>query len=233
VKRETLRHPKTFDLAARLKCSRAEALGYLTLLWDFTSDVAPCGDVGKHPDGAIARACEWPGEPSEFVASLVASKFLDLDPTHRLLIHHWPDHCERWVKAKLEKLSLAFAVATVEVTTEPTVEASPPRDQPEPTRTNPTRTNPASVEIPPDLASPPFPAAWTDWIAYRSERRLSNRDRTLTLQLETLAPLGPAAAAECLKTSIRNGWQGIFPEKGNGHGKPASHVGPGQRYRGS
>ena len=47
MKRETMRHPKTFALMGLLGCTRPEALGYLTLLWDYTGDVAIQGDIGK------------------------------------------------------------------------------------------------------------------------------------------------------------------------------------------
>ena len=92
MKRETLRHPKTFDLAARLKCSRPTALGYLTLLWDYTAEVATPGNIGKWSNGAIAGACDWHDDPDIFVGALVASGWLDEDDTHRLVIHDWADH---------------------------------------------------------------------------------------------------------------------------------------------
>ena len=142
MKRETLRHPKTYDLASRLGCSRPEALGYLTLLWDHVTEVAPRGDIGKWPDGAIAGACDYSGNAELFVEALVEAGWLERNERHRLIVHDWPDHCERWVKAKLLKLKLEFidcyagnVVATVEPTAEHPAEASPPRDRTEPNRT--------------------------------------------------------------------------------------------------
>jgi len=101
MKRETHRHPKTFELMAQLNCSRPEALGLLELLWDFAKDHAPRGDIGKWPDGAIARACDWAGPPDQFVKALVASKWLDRHELYRLVIHDWHVHAESWVRAKL------------------------------------------------------------------------------------------------------------------------------------
>lgn len=78
------------------------------------------------------------------------------------------------------------------------------------------QTNKAKQEIPalpPGLNHPPFPEMWVEWLAYRTERRLSTRDRTMRAQLQSLSPLGPVAAAECLRKSIRCGWAGVFPEK--------------------
>lgn len=166
MKRETLTHPKTLDLTARLGCERPTALGYLTLLWDFAASTAPRGDVGKWPNGAIARACDWRGDPDVFVKALCDAGWIDSDSEHRLLIHHWADHCERWVKAKLEKLGLRFVVLTTEGTTVrsavattekakvqnvPTAEASPPRDLPYPTQTKPNQDTPP----PPEGQDPP------------------------------------------------------------------------------
>lgn len=142
MKRETLRHPKTLDLAARLNTDRPTALGYLTLLWDFTADSAIQGDVGKWPNGAIARACDWMGDADEFVKALVDAKWLDSDDDHRLLVHDWQDHCERWVRAKLQKLGLQFLgnttlPQTVVTTEDATTGRSPPRDRTEPNQTKP------------------------------------------------------------------------------------------------
>ena len=95
MKRETLRHPKTFALMHLLGCSRPEALGYLTILWDYTGDIAIQGDIGKWPNAVIAQACDWNGDPDEFVGSLIESGWLDeVDSPARLIIHDWPAHCE-------------------------------------------------------------------------------------------------------------------------------------------
>lgn len=84
-------------------------------------------------------------------------------------------------------------------------------------------------QLPPELDQPAFHAAWSEWIAYRKERRLTTRERTMSAQLHSLAPLGPSAAVECVRASIRNGWQGLFPEKckAKNHGPT---IGPGQRH---
>jgi hypothetical protein len=107
MKRETLRHPKSYDLASRLGVSKATALGHLILLWDFVGEYATRGDVGKYSDGVIARACDWAGNPTEFTAALVGSGWLDLDEQCRLLVHDWLDHCEQWVSKRLEREAAA------------------------------------------------------------------------------------------------------------------------------
>ncbi len=108
MKRDALAHPKMLDLASRLDCSRAQAIGIMTLLFDFAATYAPQGDIGKHKDGSIARACDWNGDSHAFVSSLVESGWLDESAAHRLVIHDWSEHCEQWVKLKLQKLKLSF-----------------------------------------------------------------------------------------------------------------------------
>lgn len=108
MKLDALEHPKTLDFAARLKVSRPTALGHLELLWAFTGKNSPQGNLGKWPDGAIARACDWMGEPSVFITALIEAGLLDVDDTHRLLVHDWQTHAAGWVRAKLKKAGLDF-----------------------------------------------------------------------------------------------------------------------------
>ena len=100
MKREALKHPKMLDLACRLGTSREHAVGLVTCLLDWCIDFATAGDIGKHPDGAIAMACGM-ADAERFIQALIASRWLDKHPVHRLVIHDWPDHAERFVKSKL------------------------------------------------------------------------------------------------------------------------------------
>lgn len=108
MKLDALDHPKTFDFAARLGVSLPTALGHLELLWAFAGKQAAQGNIGKWPDGAIARACYWMGEPDTFLQALLESGFIDSDEVHRLTIHDWNEHAPGWVRAKLVKLKLPF-----------------------------------------------------------------------------------------------------------------------------
>lgn len=143
MKRETLRHPKTLDLAARLEVDRPAALGYLTLLWDFVAEFAIQGDVGKWQNGVIAGACDWRGDHDSFVNALVESRWLDVNTTHRLIVHDWPHHCEQWVKLKLSRLKLLFldcygiAEPITEGTAIGSAEGSASRDRTEPNQSKP------------------------------------------------------------------------------------------------
>lgn len=108
MKRETLRHPKVFDLMARLGIGRPASLGVLTLLWDFVGEQSPEGNVGKFSNGAIATACDWQDDPDTLIQALIDSGFLTQSVEHRLIVNDWPEHCENWVRKKLSRAKKEF-----------------------------------------------------------------------------------------------------------------------------
>jgi predicted outer membrane lipoprotein len=116
----------------------------------------------------------------------------------------------------------------------PALPAEPPAAPAAPTvpPTKPVKARAETLPIPPDLDSPAFDAAWRDWIRFRRGRRHPCDCDTMARQLESLAPLGAARATDCLKSSLTNGYQGIFPEKFSGAsgGTSRARVGPGQTY---
>lgn len=126
MKLEALDHPKTLDFASRLDVSIPTAIGHLELLWAFTGKKAPQGNIGKWPDGAIARACYWNGPADVFVSALVDAGFVDDDGEHRLVVHDWQDHAPGWVRAKLVKVKLPFVKAetTKDASSEPSSDGS-------------------------------------------------------------------------------------------------------------
>jgi hypothetical protein len=126
LKLDALDHPKTLDFAARLNVSRPTAIGHLELFWHFAAKHAPRGNIGKFPDGAIARACDWTGDPESLVKALLKSGLIDESETHRYLVHDWPEHCPNWVRAQLQKLKTPFfseSASTEERTEEPSTRA--------------------------------------------------------------------------------------------------------------
>jgi hypothetical protein len=59
----------------------------------------------------------------------------------------------------------------------------------------------------------PFATAWSEWIAYRKERRLTCTARTLSGQIRLLSGLNEPEAVAVINQSIVNGWQGLFELK--------------------
>lgn len=71
-----------------------------------------------------------------------------------------------------------------------------------------------SHQMPPELDNDAFRGAWSDWIANRREKRIKPyTERGEKAQWKALAKFGSAVAIEAIENSIRNGWQGLFPEK--------------------
>jgi hypothetical protein len=89
------------------------------------------------------------------------------------------------------------------------------------TKPPPASTHDPGQPIPAAIDTPEVRAAWEEWCAERRARRKPITPRAATLQLEALAPLTPGQVVECIRTSIANGWQGLFPERLTAESGPA------------
>lgn len=232
MKLDALEHPKILDFAARLGVSRPTALGHLELLWAFTGKHAAQGDIGKWPDGAIARACDWMGDPQSFLQSLLQSGLIDAHPEHRYVIHDWNEHAPRWVRAKLAKLQLDFVTpsgkpeiieATVVATAERTNERSSADCSSDSVRVEKCREEKGREgrrARARDTESPPVEGldaqAWERWLDYRKQIRKPLKPVSIPAAQRKLAAFGADQAA-VVEQSIANSWQGLFPLKTGTH----------------
>jgi hypothetical protein len=108
MKRGTARHPKVTHLRELLKSSLATAVGYLELLWHFTAEFCPQGDIGRFDDARIEAALGWTGRPGFLMDALRLSGWLEWSGTHRLVVHHWHDHADAAVIKRLQRKNLPF-----------------------------------------------------------------------------------------------------------------------------
>lgn len=108
-------------------------------------------------------------------------------------------------------------------------------------KSKPPKTRPEEVPIPTELDSEEFRAARDDWIAQRRKRKLSLRPDYVTRQYARLMPLGPQRAAACLRHTVDQDYQGLFPEKfshsggsdaASRRGRTTSGTRPSKRYTG-
>ena len=68
-------------------------------------------------------------------------------------------------------------------------------------------------DLPSNLDTPEFRAAWADWLAYRKERRLAAyKPIGLARQLNALAAFGPQSAIAAIEQSMAQNYQGLFPK---------------------
>lgn len=108
MKRGTPTHPKMFTLSKLLGIPLPHAVGIMEILWQFTANYAPQGDIGKFTDDEIANAVHWEGNSTELVENLIHSRWVDRCDHKRLIIHDWVDHCEDSVKKRVKRNNLEF-----------------------------------------------------------------------------------------------------------------------------
>ena len=108
MKRGTPGHFKMDALCELLNVPRAHAVGIMEMLWQYTADKTPQGDIGKASDRAIANAVGWDRDPSELIESLISVRWLDRSEEHRLVVHDWSEHCEDSVRKWLRYRKLPF-----------------------------------------------------------------------------------------------------------------------------
>lgn len=93
---ELARHPKVVRLARQLKCNKAQAIGHLHLLWWWTLDFSPAGDLSAFTPTEIADAAEWSGPCNLFSTALRESGFL----TQGSKINDWDEYAGKLIRAK-------------------------------------------------------------------------------------------------------------------------------------
>jgi len=108
VKRGTPRHPKTNALQRALGISLPTVIGYLELLFHFTAEFAPQGNIGKYDDAWIEAALGWKGRKGVLVGCLIDTHWVALHSECRLVVHDWHDHADDYIKKKLERAKLQF-----------------------------------------------------------------------------------------------------------------------------
>lgn len=110
MKKGTPRHPKANRLARLLGIKLYAAVGILEMLWHYTAEYYPAGDVGRTSDEDIADALAWEQSSPGLIDALCNSGWIDRAPLPlRLVIHDWPHHAEDGVHLKLARAQRYFA----------------------------------------------------------------------------------------------------------------------------
>lgn len=103
MKRGTPRHKKMHALSATLNVPLYSSVGIMEMLWHYTGQHTPEGDIGSVSDAEIATAVGWNKKPDKLIGALVLARWLDRDDAYRLVVHDWPDHCEHSVRKWLSR----------------------------------------------------------------------------------------------------------------------------------
>jgi hypothetical protein len=154
LKRGTTRHPKLFALCEALHCRRPAAIGYLVLLWEFASEYAPQGDIGRYSEKRIEAAMDFRGTAGSLIQALLTSGWLDTLESpggNCLVIHDWHDHCEESVRRKLQRHKLPFFVYQHDTDELTGIKKQPPSSQTE------KNSLPLPLPLPLPLNTPPAP----------------------------------------------------------------------------
>lgn len=109
MKRDAPGHGKIADLAHKLGIPRYGAVGIFECLIHATGKYAFLGDIGKLSNVAIAEQVYWDKDPDVLIKALVEVRLIDVSKRYRLVVHDWHDHCEDWVKKRVERSGLPFA----------------------------------------------------------------------------------------------------------------------------
>ena len=71
------------------------------------------------------------------------------------------------------------------------------------------------IEFPANLQTSQFRQAWSEFLNYRKAGKFKPlQPASIKAQLLKLSGMGHDTAIEAINDSIANGWQGIFPPKG-------------------
>jgi hypothetical protein len=223
MKSGTTEHPKFKMLKMSLGVPDYIAVGILESLWMIAAKWKEHGGIGEWTDAMIASAIGYDGDASKLVKALVDCGWLDRHETYRLMIHDWFDHCPYYMHDRLAKREQRRKKRD----SVPGQSEDSPRTvadnegtvsgQSDPILTNPILSNPIpktkGAEIPDALATDAFRKAWAEWQTHRAEIRKKLTPSSARKQLVMLEPLGAERAVAVIETSIRNGWQGLFPDK--------------------
>jgi hypothetical protein len=128
LKRGTPRHPKTLALAKAANISIPTAVGYLELLWHFTAEYAPRGDIGRYDVNYIEASILWKGPHGKLIEAMRETGWIDppsapprgseygATTEEVLRIHDWGDHCDEATRKRLHRAGLSFVEVSEKVT---------------------------------------------------------------------------------------------------------------------
>ncbi len=93
------RHPKLLRLVRQLGIPKAEAVGHLHYLWWWALDFAQDGRLDGLEATELAAAAEWDGDPEQFLAAMIAVRFIDQDG-ETLVIHDWDEYVGKLIRQR-------------------------------------------------------------------------------------------------------------------------------------
>ncbi len=110
MKQEARRHAKIILAAKDMGVDRCVLLGIIGEIWAETAARFPAGDIGRATNEEIAVYIDYSGDINALVEVLLKRRLLDvMEGDARLYVHDWHDHCEDWVRHRLQVAKKTFA----------------------------------------------------------------------------------------------------------------------------
>lgn len=94
--------------------------------------------------------------------------------------------------------------------------------------TNPPESVKPEQAFPPEIDVPAFHSAWSEWIAFRKERKPAVTPRSAAMAFKLLRGIGAERAIRAIEFSIANGYQGIVEPRDNAYGRANQTPKPGR-----
>lgn len=223
-------HPKTKRVARALGLSIPTILGHLHLLWWWSMDYAPDGDLAEFEDWELAEAALYEGDPAGFVEALIAAGFVDRDRK----IHDWHEYAGRLIdqrEANAERMRTKRAQhvqRTTSARTGATEEESRGEDVTNVTDDREEEEGPAAGLL--AFALRELPASESTAEDYRRtlERHATRLPRAQVERIICeLAEFTPKKPRDRLHLTL-NKWLAKEQPQGGDHGRPNTHSGRSQ-----
>lgn len=205
-------HPKVVTLASQLSVTRAHTIGALHCAWGIADQHAGENGTVEMSAAALDSLCETPG----LAAAMVGIGWLVVNGNSMQFVNYQEHNGEtgkqRADNQRRQRLSRKRVTSVTEKCDRTVTRGEERREEKRRKKDSATT---KEVVIPEGLNTPEFVAIWEEWLRVKSGTKL--KPESQIVQLKRLAAIGPIRARECIESSIANGYQGLFPEKFNGH----------------
>lgn len=196
--RAVIDHPKFFRLKNVLRLNKSCTLGYLEALWHFCGRYTPQGNLGKYSNDEIEAWLEWDGEPGALISAFINAKWVDINETHRLIVHDWHNHADDATRKALGRAKLGFVSTCPDTVGTQSQESLPPEGlpgagagaEPEPEPgAEPGRETPSPSTVGPKLVRPQASGPtdeetqrFADWCEHRYAKHPKKRDKMISMK---------------------------------------------------
>ena len=161
----------------------------------------------------LKAVCHYLGDADQLESAMLEAGFLRRDGD-TLIVHEW----DQYNASLFANWSNGKKGGRPKNKENPRVSDGIPMGNPSETHQEPIREDKKreeEIEFPANLQTSRFQQAWNEFLDYRKAGKFKPlQPASIKAQLLKLSEMGHDTAIEAINDSIANGWQGIFPPKG-------------------